>query len=59
MIWRRIFGLLLLTSALMHFIGLILMFVRFRTFSSLSLVLGPLFLIGAIALLRSSHPIGK
>jgi len=56
---KRIFGVLLLASALMHLIGSALLFIRFQTVRPVSLVLGPLFLIGAIALLRSSRPIGK
>lgn len=56
---KRIFGILLLASALMHIVGSVGLFLRFGVVRPLSLVLGPLFLIGAIALLRSSRPIGK
>lgn len=56
---KRIFGVLLLAFALMHLIGSALLFIRFGTARPLSLVLGPVFLVGAIALLRSRQPIGK
>ena len=56
---KRIFGVLLLAFALMHLIGSALLFLRFHAIKPLSLILGPLFLLWAIVLLKSSRPIRK